>query len=191
MVVDVCFSRRETCTQHWEITCRAGDKHGSHEMGSHFLTSNSACCGFIMPRPCSRFLGLSSFIWLVGRCVFWSEAIQGFTLGICTWSHFLYSLFTRPVPFSIAAGRTPPANSQVPNTSSRDCILRNLMALCWAAFTAVPGHLCVSVISSSNGTKCVRGFKKLMLVKCGPVVCGSQMLFLQHRPVSALTGALG
>lgn len=105
MVVDVCFSRRETCTQHWEITCRAGNKHGSHEMGSHFLTSNGACCGFIMPRPCSWFLGLMSFIWLVGRCVFWSEAIQGFTLGICALSHFLYSLFTRPVLFNIAAGR--------------------------------------------------------------------------------------
>lgn len=59
---------------------------------------------------------------------------------------------------------------QVTDTSNSDYSLRNLTALCWAAFTAVPGHLCVSVISSSSRTKCVRGFNKLMLVKCRPVV---------------------
>lgn len=174
-------------TEKWSV----GLKTNMGLMGFYFLTSNGACCGYKALWPCCRFLGLTSFIWLgVDMCLSWSEAVGALHLESELYLRCFIHSFPGLSCLTVLQDATCKLE-QVTNTSGSDCILRNSMALCWAAFTAVPGHLCVSVISSSNRTKCVRGFNKLMLVKCRPAVCVSEMLFLQQKPVSALAGALG
>lgn len=163
MIVDICFSRRETCTQHWKISGRAGDKQQClNEMRSH-IRNTGACCGFRTPWPTSGSCD-ASFIWLVLEMCFDQKPYKSFAIRIWALSRLLIhslpglSLLTLQQDYTCK-------HQQVSNSSrGRNCILRDLGVLCWAAFSAVPSHLCVSLISSSNRTKCARGFNKRVQV---------------------------
>lgn len=184
MMVGVCFSGRETCTQHWEIW-RAEDKHGClNETGQ-------------VPAMAFERYGLPPGSWgrsiirLVLEMCFDQKPSWSLMLGI--WALYPSCLFTF---YRVSAFWRRSRTTRVSNSGrSRNWILRDFAGLCWAAFTAVPGRLCVSLIPSSSRTKCGRGFNKCVLVVWTGGMWGKDaflsVFFLQPKLVSAFSGPSG
>lgn len=158
MVVDVCFSGRETCTQHWEIW-RVEDKHGClNETGQ-------------VPAVAFERHGLPpgswgmSFIGLVLEMCFDQKPSWSLMLGI--WAMYLSCLFT----FYWASAfwrrsRTAPVNTSEFQTAAGAEI--GFWGILWVC-VGPPSQLFLATCAcpwfpSFNRTKCERGFNKCMLV---------------------------